>query len=107
MDMSGQLHTPAALPRKSGPGSHWIGSWVGTKNVLVVVVKRKIPCFCQELNPGRLGRILVTILTELSWLQLYTVGIFINCILDIILLCYSLLSNGYQGLFPWGKAAGT
>jgi hypothetical protein len=30
MEVSGQLHAPAALPpKKRAPGTHWIGYWVG------------------------------------------------------------------------------
>jgi hypothetical protein len=32
MEMSGQLHTPAALPpgkKQRAPGNKWIGGWVG------------------------------------------------------------------------------
>jgi hypothetical protein len=32
MEVSGQLHAPAALPpRERAPGSHWIGGWLGTR----------------------------------------------------------------------------
>jgi len=44
MEMSGQLHTPAALPPGKGtPGTHWIGGWVGPRAILNAVVKTKIP----------------------------------------------------------------
>jgi hypothetical protein len=44
MELSGQLHAPAALtPKERAPGNHWIGGWVGTRAVLDAVVKRKIP----------------------------------------------------------------
>jgi hypothetical protein len=43
MEVSGQLHAPAALtPRERAPGTHWIGGWVGPRAVLDAVVKRKI-----------------------------------------------------------------
>jgi hypothetical protein len=29
--------------RERAPGTHWIGSWVGPRAVLDIVVKRKIP----------------------------------------------------------------
>jgi hypothetical protein len=49
--MSGQLHTPAALPpRERAPDTHWIGGWVGPRAVLEAVVKRKIPSLCRESN---------------------------------------------------------
>jgi hypothetical protein len=35
MEVSGQLHTPAALP----PGTHSIGSWVGPKAGLEPIEK--------------------------------------------------------------------
>jgi hypothetical protein len=42
------------IPRERPPGAHWIGGWVGPRTVLDVVVKRKIPSPCQELNPRTL-----------------------------------------------------
>jgi hypothetical protein len=52
MEVSGQLHAPAALsPREGVPGTHWIGGWVGPRAVLDAVVKRKIPSPCRESNP--------------------------------------------------------
>jgi hypothetical protein len=52
MEVSGQLHAPAALlPRKEPPATHWIGGWVGPRAVLDVVVKRKIPSPHRESNP--------------------------------------------------------
>jgi hypothetical protein len=52
MEVSGQLHAPAALP----PGKEplvpiWIGGWVGPRAVPDAVVKRKIPSPCREPNP--------------------------------------------------------
>jgi hypothetical protein len=44
MEVSGQLHVPAALP-------HWIGGLVGSRAVLDAVVKRKIPSPRRESNP--------------------------------------------------------
>jgi hypothetical protein len=38
-------------PRERAPGTHWIGGWVGPRAILDMVVKRKILCPCQELNP--------------------------------------------------------
>jgi uncharacterized membrane protein YdcZ (DUF606 family) len=43
MDVSGQLHDPAALPPGKSPWYHWIGGWVGLRAVLDAVLKRKIP----------------------------------------------------------------
>jgi hypothetical protein len=52
MEVSGQLHVPAALPpRERARGTHWIGSWVGPRAVLDAVVKRKIPSPGRESNP--------------------------------------------------------
>jgi hypothetical protein len=31
MEVGGQLHTPAALPRGRTPGTHWIRVWVGPR----------------------------------------------------------------------------
>jgi hypothetical protein len=38
-------------PRESGPGTHWIGGWVGPRAGLT-----KISCPCGESNPGRPSR---------------------------------------------------
>jgi hypothetical protein len=43
MEVCGELHAPAALPRERASGTHWIGGWVGPRTVLDVVVNRKIP----------------------------------------------------------------
>jgi len=43
MEVSGQLHAPAALPTERAPDTHWIGGWVGSRAVLATVVTRKIP----------------------------------------------------------------
>jgi hypothetical protein len=52
MEVSGQLHTPAALlPGKEPPGTHWIGGWVGPRAGLDAMVKRKIPRPRRESNP--------------------------------------------------------
>jgi hypothetical protein len=37
----GQLHAPAALPRKRAPGAHWIGGWVDSRAGLEYLEKRK------------------------------------------------------------------
>jgi hypothetical protein len=42
MEVSGQLHPPAALP----PGTHWIGGCVGARAGLDAVQKRNIPALC-------------------------------------------------------------
>jgi hypothetical protein len=53
MEVSGQLHSPAALPRERAPGTHWIGGWVvGHRAGLHMVLKRKIPSLHHELNPN-------------------------------------------------------
>jgi hypothetical protein len=52
MGVSGQLHTPAALPpRERAHATHWIGGWVGPRAVLDAVVKRKISSTRRESNP--------------------------------------------------------
>jgi hypothetical protein len=50
MQVSGQLHTPAALPSGRSPGTHWIGGWVGPRAGLDAVVKRKIPTPYRDSN---------------------------------------------------------
>jgi hypothetical protein len=50
MEVSGQLHAPAALPpRERAPGTQWIGGWVGPRAVLDTVMK-KIPSPRRESN---------------------------------------------------------
>jgi hypothetical protein len=39
-------------PRERVPGTHWIGGWVGCRDFLDAVVKRKIPSPHRKLNPG-------------------------------------------------------
>jgi hypothetical protein len=52
MEVSGQVHAPAALtPGKEPLGTHWVGGWVGPRAVLDTVVKRKIPSLHRESNP--------------------------------------------------------
>jgi hypothetical protein len=42
MEVSGQLHAPAALPPgKEPPGAHWIGGWVDLRAGLDDLEKRK------------------------------------------------------------------
>jgi len=66
MEVSGQLHAPAALPLgEIAPGTHWIGGWVGPRAICDAVVKRKYPCPCWKSNPSHAAHSLVTILTEL------------------------------------------
>jgi len=44
MEVSGQLHAPAALsPGESTHGTHWIGGWVGPRSGL--------DARCQKWNP--------------------------------------------------------
>jgi hypothetical protein len=50
MEVSGQLHAPAALPPGKSPGTHWIAGWMGPRAVLNAVVKRKIPSSHRESN---------------------------------------------------------
>jgi hypothetical protein len=40
MEVSGQLHAPAALSGVRAPGTHWIGGWVRPKAGLEAVVKK-------------------------------------------------------------------
>jgi len=39
MDVSGQVHAPAAIPRwRDPPRTHWIGGWMGPRAGLNTVV---------------------------------------------------------------------
>jgi hypothetical protein len=50
MEMSGQFHSPAALPPGKASGTHWVRGWVGPRAVLDPVM-RKIPRPRRESNP--------------------------------------------------------
>jgi len=51
MEVSDQLHAPAALPPwERAPGTHWIGGCGGSRTGLDAVVKRKIPSPCRDSN---------------------------------------------------------
>jgi hypothetical protein len=58
-------HSSHLTPRKRASETHCIEGWVGPRARLGMVVKRKIPGPCRELNPGHPACSLVTILTEL------------------------------------------
>jgi hypothetical protein len=50
MEVSGQLHAPAALPPgKELPGTHWIGGWVDPTAVLDAVKRKQMPQKKQKL----------------------------------------------------------
>jgi len=67
MKVSGQLHATATLsPGKETPGTHWTGVWVGSRDGLDAVAKRKIPNPFQKLNTDSPARSLVATLNELS-----------------------------------------
>jgi len=51
MEVSGQLHTQAALlPEKELPSTHWVGGWVGPRAGHDAVGKRKIPSLYWDSN---------------------------------------------------------
>jgi len=67
MEVSGEIHTPAALLPGKEPGTHWIGGWVGPRVGLDAVAKRRNPLSPNwESNPWRLFRTIVTTLTDLK-----------------------------------------
>jgi hypothetical protein len=74
MEVSGQLHASAALPPgERAPGTHWTGGRVGPTAALQAEAKRINPCPSQESNPGRPGRSLVTVLTDIPYkMQLFS-----------------------------------
>jgi len=77
MEVSGQLHAPAAFtPKVRAPGTHWIGGWVGPRAVLVAV-KRKIPSPRRESNP-RISKMMIT------YLQLQAIKILITLGFDTV-----------------------
>jgi hypothetical protein len=65
LEMSGQLHAPGLYPGERTPSTHWIGSWMGPRDSLDAVAKRKNPFHYWELNPSYPSCSLVTTLTEL------------------------------------------
>jgi hypothetical protein len=50
-------HRPFTTEER-GPGTHWIGGWVGPRAGLEAVERRNISCCCWKSNPGRQARIL-------------------------------------------------
>jgi hypothetical protein len=52
----------ASRPGRFIFGTHWVGGWVGPIAGLDAVTKRGSPCPCQETNPGRPARSLVSLL---------------------------------------------
>jgi hypothetical protein len=88
MEVSGQLHAPAALPPGKEPsGTHLIGDWVDPRAGVNALATRKILCLCRKSNPSRPAQRLLTILTELSIIII----IIIIIILVILLLHQGLL----------------
>jgi hypothetical protein len=51
MEVSGQLHAPAALPPGKKPVTYWIEGWVGFRAILDTAMKRKIPSSRRKSNP--------------------------------------------------------
>jgi hypothetical protein len=46
-----RMYDKVNTPKERAPGTHWIGSWVGSRAVPDAVVKRKIPNPRRQLNP--------------------------------------------------------
>jgi hypothetical protein len=66
MEVSGQLHAPAALlPMEGASDTHWIGGWVDPRVGMNSVEKRRI-MHCRGWNPGLLARSPTLIPNELS-----------------------------------------
>jgi hypothetical protein len=89
MDVSSGPHAPAGhfTPGERVPGTHWIGVWEGPRASVDVMTKRLNICPSWERNPGRPDLNVVTILTELSRLQIHGyvkyMFIFLYCCLCI------------------------
>jgi hypothetical protein len=56
MEVSGQLHAPAALPERAPVGTHCIGGWVLLRAGLDAVAKRKFPSPRSDSNPDHPAR---------------------------------------------------
>jgi len=54
MEVSGQLHAPPIYPQGKSPWYPLDRRWVGSRAVLDVVVRRKIPSPLRESNPRTL-----------------------------------------------------
>ena len=65
MEVSGKLHTAAALFSGRKPCTHRIGGWVDPRGGLDIPEKKKFSCHYQESNNG--SSTLVSIPTMLSW----------------------------------------
>jgi len=71
MDVSDHIHTLVSFtPKERALDTHLIGDWVGPRDGLSAVAKRKIPNLCLESDPRRLALSVVTILTEIPRLRL-------------------------------------
>jgi hypothetical protein len=67
MEVSCQLHAPAALPPGGrAPGTRRIGGGVGPWVGLDAVVKRKIPSLCRDSNPPIIQTVAQRYTAELS-----------------------------------------
>jgi hypothetical protein len=67
--------TPRPLyPRERDPFTQWTGGWVGPRAGLETVVKRQIPCPCQDSNPrSNIQPAAQRYTTELSQLLCYLI----------------------------------
>jgi len=65
MEVSGQLHAPAALPPGKSP-HYSLDRWLGGLQNRSGRSGKKVPYPRQKSNPGRPARSLVTIRTEIS-----------------------------------------
>jgi hypothetical protein len=63
MDMSGQLHTFAALPPGKDSGTHRVGGWIGPRADVDVFERRKYLCRVGIQTPDLPACSLVTVLT--------------------------------------------
>jgi hypothetical protein len=70
MEVSGQLHSPAAYTRERAPAIHWIEGWVRPRAGLDAVVRRKIPSPYRDSNPPIIQPAAQRYTTELSGLLL-------------------------------------
>jgi hypothetical protein len=79
MEMSGQLHAPAALPPgKEPPGTHLIGGAVLRAGLVAVANNRKKNYPCWESNPDRPARSSVTVLNEIPRLYIAHKSLFFS-----------------------------
>ena len=84
MELSGQLHAPAALLPGKNPGTRWMSGWVGLRDGVDGFREEEVSCLCRDSNPSPSSPLLlgsvVTIVTVIITIQC---GNFVDTSLDL------------------------